>query len=202
MTYADIESVVRGNVDDAAADVQEAIDMAIKFLSSFFSVRKIDDSQTVSTGDTTISKPARAKKIYKLKIGNVYIKEADLDKLQAVEDEDSMRWHIEDNWIAGADNNIHLTEKVSSSDNGATVKIWYSAGFTPLAGTGSTDFPEELEPLVIMFATYFYYGLLVSYVKNNKAEFPNMTVWDVIAIWDTWRVHAFDLLELVKQQNP
>ena len=112
-----------------------------------------------------------------------------------------MRWHIEDHWIGGGDNNIHLTEAVSSEDNGATVKIWYLAGFTPLAGAGSSDLPEQLEPLMLMFATYFYYGLLVSYVKNNKAEFPNMTVWDVIAIWDTWRVHALDLLELTQKQN-
>lgn len=201
MTFAAIQSIVRTNINVDAGDVTEAIDMAVKFLSNFFSVRKIDDSQTVSTGDTTITKPARAKEIYMLKIGDTYIKKADLDKLQAVEDEDSMRWHVEDHWVAAADNNIHLTEAVDAADDGDTVKIWYFAGFTPMAGAGSSDVPEQLEPLLIMFATYFYYGLLVSYVKDNKAEFPDMTVWDVIAIWDTWRVHSFDLLDLVKQQG-
>lgn len=207
MTLEALQVIIKANINELTANndanVNTAIDMAIKFLSNFFSVRKIDDSQTVSTGDTTISKPARAKEIYMLKIGDTYIKKADLDKLQAVEDEDSMRWHIEDDFLAGADNNIHLTEAVDAADDGDTVKIWYIAGFTPLAGVAlsTTDLPEWLEPLLIIFATYFYYGILVSYVKDNKASFPDMTVWDVIAIWDTWRTHAFDLIDITQKQR-
>lgn len=203
MTIEALQTIIKDNVDDAGADVNAAIDMAIKFLSSFFNLRRIDDSQTVSTGDTTISKPSRCLKVSQLKIGDNFITKADMSKLQEIEDDDSQRWYAEDDFIDGADNNIHLTKAVSADDDGATVEIFYTAGFTPLAGVAesTTDLPERLEPLLISFATYFYYGILVSYVKNNKASFPNMTVWDVIAIWDTWRIHSFDLLDDVKKQH-
>lgn len=201
MTFAAIESVVRVNVDAASADVDEAIDMSIKFLSNFFTLRKLDTSQTVSTGDTSVNKPDRSKEVLMVKIGNTYIKKLDPDKIQANEDQNAQRWYIEDEFVSDTENKIHLTEVISAADDGQAVVIHYLAGFAPLGGAGSTDLPEQLEPLLIMFATYFYYGLLVSFVKNNKSSFPNMTVWDVIAIWDTWRVHAFDLLEITQKQR-
>ena len=203
MIIEDIQSIVRNNVDAAGADVNDAIDMAINFLSNFFYVRKIDDSQTVSTGDTDISKPDRCLKILTVKIGDDYIKKADLEKMQAIEDDNNQRWHIEDEFLSGDDNKIHLTKVISADGDGDKVYIWYLAGFTPLAGVAlsNTDLPGRLEPLLISFTTYFYYGILVSYVKNHKSEFANMTLWDVIAIWDTWRIHSFDLLEVVKKQN-
>ncbi|MCK5062107.1 hypothetical protein KAR28_06205 [Candidatus Parcubacteria bacterium] len=203
MTIEDLQSIIRNNVDDAEADVDKAIDLGINFLSNFFVCRKMKDDGTVTTGDTSIAKPDHCLKILHLKIGDDYIKKAELNKLQQIEDNDSMRWHVEDDFNSGAENKIQLTKAVSSGDNGDTVYIWYLAGFTPLAGAAlsETDLPERLEPLLISFVTYFYYGILVSYVKNNKSEFENMTLWDVIAIWDTWRIHSFDLLEIVKKQH-
>lgn len=203
MTLEALQAIIKNNVDDQTVNVDEAIDMAINFLSNFFVSRKIDDSKTVSTGDTSIVKPAHCLKILHVKIGDDYIKKAELNKLQQIEDDDSMRWHVEDDFNGGDDNKIHLTDAISSDDDGAKVYIWYLAGFTPLAGVAesTTDLPERLEPLLISFATYFYYGILVSYVKNHKSEFENMTLWDVIATWDTWRIHSFDLLEIVKKQH-
>jgi len=203
MTIEKIQAIIQDNINDPAANVNEAIDMAIKFLSNFFYVRKIDSSNTVTTGDLTIPKPDRCLKIMNLKISNDYIKKADENKLQEIEDNNVQKWYIEDEFLSGSSNVIHLTKAISSADSGATASIWYLSGFTPLLGVAEseTDVPERLETLLIMFATYFYYGILVSYVKNNKAEFPNMTVWDVIAIWDTWRVHAYDMLDIIKQQH-
>ncbi len=201
MTFADIESVVRGNVDTATADVDEAIDMAIRFLSNFFTLRKISTPTAAATGDTSIPKPDRCKEVLRVKIGNTYIKPLDPDKIQANEDQDAQRWYIEDEFVSDTENKIHLTESISAADDGAVIEIYYLAGFAPLGGTGSSDLPEQLEPIMIVFATYFYYGLLVSVVKNNKSTFPDMTVWDVIAIWDTWRTHAFDLLEFTQKQR-
>ena len=194
MVIEDLQAIVQNNVDDNSANVDEAIDMAINFLSNFFSVRKIDDSQTVATGGLYVAKPDRGLKIINVKIGTNYLIEADLTKMQNIEDSVVQSWYVEDEFIAGADNKIHFTNPIDAADNGATVYIQYLSGFTPLGGVAlsNTDLPERLEPLLISFATYFYYGILVSYVKNNKSSFENMTVWDVIAIWDTWRVHSFD----------
>ena len=203
MVLEDLQAIIQKNIDDTSANVDGAIDMAIKFLSNFFYLRKIDDSQTVSTDDAFLEKPDRCLGVRKVKIGDNYIKKADIDNLQEVEDNDIQRWYIEDEFLSGTDNKIHLTKPISSDDNGAAVYIWYLSGFTPLGGVAlsNTDLPESIEPLLITFGTYFYYGLLVSYVKNHKSEFPNMTVWDVIAIWDTWRIHSFDLLEKVQEQR-
>jgi len=203
MIIEDLQSIIQRNINDDSANVDSAIDLAINYLSNFFYVRKIDDSQTVSFGDESLEKPDRCLKILQVKIGDNYIKKADIGKLQAIEDDNSQRWYIEDEFLSGIDNKIHLTKAISSADNGGAVKIWYLAGFAPLDGVAlsKTDLPERLEPLLTSYATYFYYGLLVSYVKNHKAEFPNMTVWDVIAIWDTWRIHSFDLLEKVQKQH-
>jgi len=203
MVIEDIQSIIQSNIDDSSANVDDAIDMAIKFLSNFFNVRKIDTSITVASGDTTIKKPARCLKIILLKIGDNYISKADIEKLQAIENDESQRWHIEDDFLDGVDNNIHLTKAISANDAGSAVKVWYLAGFAPLAGVAgsTTDLPERLEPLLLSFATYFYYGILVSYVKNNKALFPNMTLWDIIALWDTWRAHSFDLLDIIKKEH-
>jgi len=203
MVIEDIQAIIKNNVDDQTVDVNEAIDLAIKFLSNFFPLRKIDDSQTLTTGDTSVDKPARCLTVLKLKLGDDYINKADLTKLQQIEDDESQRYYVEDEFIGGTDNKIHLTDAIGADQNGDKVYIHYLAGFTPLAGVAlaETDLPERLEPLLISFTTYFYYGILVSYVKNHKADFPNMTLWDVIAIWDTWRIHSFDLLEIVQKQH-
>ncbi len=201
MVIEDLQAIIQKNINDDSANVDDAIDTAIKFLSGFFYLRKIDDSQNVSTDDIFLGKPDRCLKVLIVKIGDDYIKEVKFNNLQAIEDNESQRWFVEDEFLSGADNKIHLTKAISSDDNGDQVLIWYLSGFTPLGGVAlsNTDLPEQLEPLLIVFATYFYYGLLVSYVKNHKAEFPNMTVWDVIAIWDTWRIHSFELLEMFQK---
>ena len=204
MVIEDIQVIIKNNIDDQTVNVDEAIDMAIKFLSNFFPVRKIEfGDNTVSTGDVSIVKPARCSKVLKVKIGDDYIKKADLDKMQEIEDDESQRYFVEDDFIAAADNKIHLAKAISADQNGDKIYIWYLAGFKPLAGVAvsTTDLPERLEPLLISFATYFYYGILVSYIKNNKAAFPNMTIWDVVAIWDTWRIHSFNLLKIVQKQH-
>lgn len=201
MTIAAIQAIIKNNIDDQTVNVDEAIDLAIKFLSNFFPLRKIDDSQTLTTGDTFVDKPARCLKVLTLKLGDDYIKKADLSKLQQIEDDESQRYYVEDEFIAGTDNKIHLTDAIGADQDGDKVYIHYLAGFTPKAGAGSPDLPERLEPLLISFATYFYYGILVSHVKNNKSNFPNMTLWDVIAVWDTWRIHSYDLLEIVQKQH-
>lgn len=201
MVIETLQSIIQKNVNDDSANVDDAIDTAIKFLSGFFHLRKIDDSQTVSTDDVFLEKPDRCLKVLRVKIGDAYITKAESDNLQDIEDSESQRWYVEDEFLSGADNKIHLTKAISSEDDGDDVIIWYLSGFTPLGGVAlsNTDLPEQLEPLLISFATYFYYGLLVSYVKNHKAEFPNMTVWDVIAIWDTWRIHSYELLEMLQK---
>lgn len=201
MVIEDIQSIIQDNVDDATANVDEAIDLSIKFLSNFFYLRKNKTGDAVTTGDTDIEKPDRCLKVLTVKIGDDYIKKAEMKKLQDIEDDESQRWFEEDEFIAGDENKIHLTKAISGADDGDAIVINYLSSFTPLAGVAlsTTDFPERLEPLFISFATYFYYGILVSYVKNNKSSFPNMTLWDVIAIWDTWRVHSFDLLEIIQK---
>ena len=201
MVIETLQGIIQKNVNDDSANVDDAIDTAIKFLSGFFHIRKIDNSQTVSTDDVFLEKPDRCLKVLTVKIGDTYITKANSDNLQDIEDNENQRWYIEDEFLSGAENKIHLTKAISSEENGDDVLIWYLSGFTPLEGTAEslTDLPEQLEPLLIVFATYFYYGLLVSYVKNHKAEFPNMTVWDVIAIWDTWRIHSFELLEILQK---
>lgn len=203
MNIDTLRGIIRNNINDLTADVDDSIDLGIKFMSNFFNIKKLDSSQTVSTGDTSLDKPARCLKVLSVKIGDAYIKKADLDKLQDIEDDESQRWYTEDDFIADTENKIHLTEAISVADNGGSVVIIYVAGFVPLAGVAGakTDLPERLEPLLTSFCTYFYYGILVSYVKNFKAEFPNMTLWDVIAIWDTWRIHSFDLLKITQKQH-
>ncbi len=198
-----LQTIVKANIDDASADVDASIDLAIQHLSNFFYLRKRDASLSASTNDETILKPDRSLKILSVRIGDIFIPKLDLDSEQAVEHKDTLRWYIEDDFISGTLNLIHLTKKLGVSFDGDPIVIRYLSGFTPLAGVAesSTDLPERLEGLLTAFATYFFYGILVSQIKNNKANFPNMTVWDVIAIWDTWRIHSNNLLKSTTKQK-
>lgn len=204
MVIEDLQTIIKSNIDDDAADVNEAIDMAIKYLSNFFGVRKIDSAQTVATNDTYIEKPDRCLEVLNVSIDtDGYLDEAKVTDFKDIMNADVRRWYIEDEYISGTDNKIHFTKAIDLADNGKTVYVQYLAGFTPLGGVAlsNTDLPERLEPLMISLATYFYYGILVSYVKNNKSSFENMTLWDVISVWDTWRIHSMDLLDSIKNRK-
>lgn len=201
MTYAALQTIIRNNVDESSGDVDAAIDLAIQHISNFFYLRKTKTATNAATGDTSIAKPDRCLKVLNVRIGDDFIKKLDLDKQQAAEDDNTLRWYIGDEFISGNENKIYLTKALGSSYDGNTVKVRYLAGFTPLNGSGSTDLPERLEAVLVSYATYFYYGILVSQIKNNKAAFPNMTIWDIIAIWDTWRIHSAHLLREIRKQH-
>lgn len=190
-TYATIEAQVRVNVNDTSAAVTQEIDDAINLLSNFFNRKLISEAISTVAGQTYIDYPTNPISIERVQIGdNEYI-EKSLSKIQSALDDESYAWYD----YNGKIQIIPTPTAVTAS------KIWYRAGFTPLAGAGSTDVPDRLVPLLIILATWLYFIQMVSKVSTARENFPDMTPEEAGKIATQWLKQFNDMMAIIKAQK-
>lgn len=190
-TFATIQSQVRANVNDTAADVTQEIDDAINLLSNFFSRKLISTAVSTVAGQSYISYPTNPISIERLQIGtNEYI-EKSLAKIQAAIDDESYAWYDYNGQI----------QIIPTPTAVTAAKIWYRAGFTVMAGAGSTDVPDRLVPLLIILATWLYYVQMLSKVSTARENFPDMTPDEAGKIATQWLKQFNEMMNIIKAQK-
>ena len=187
-TFATIQTLVRNNVNDSSADVTQEIDDAINLLSNFFSLKKISTAISTVASQAYITKPTNTIQIERLTIDDDEFKETSLAKLEDVETDKT------DNFYDYNDQ-IQITPTPISV---LATKIWYRAGFTALAGAGSTDVPDRLVPLLVILATWLYYVQMVSKVGTARENFPDMTPKEAGELATEWKKQFDSLLASIK----
>jgi len=187
MLLGAIQTIVRANVNDAAADVDQCIVDAVNFLSNFFSVRKIDTSETTILDATVIDYACDFLRVRQLIINGDYIKELGSDEdLENIDNEDTQRWFI-------ADGQIQLTEGMSST--GDPIIIHYDSEFIQPEAATNTDVPNRLLELIFVGATYRYFGILAAAVMTARHDYPDVNPKEIIAARDQWKENFDDLLK-------
>ena len=189
-TFTIIQSQVRANVNDATANVTQTIDDAINLLSNFFS-RKVIGAGNTTANQAYITYPTGAVTIERITIGGEEYEEKTLQKLEAAENDESKAWY-------DYDGKIQLLPTPTAV---SATKIWHRAGFTPLAGAGSTDVPDRLAPLLIILATWLWYVQMLSKVSTARETFPDMTPDEAGKIATQWLKQFTDMLALIKAQK-
>lgn len=190
-TYDTIEAQVRANVNDTGAAVTQVIDDAVNLLSNFFSRKLISTAISTVAGQTYIAYPTNPISIERLQIGtNEYI-EKSLAKIQAAIDDGSYGWYDYNGQI----------QIIPTPTAVTAAKIWYRAGFTVMAGAGSTDVPDRLVPLLIILATWLYYVQMLSKVGTQRAEFPDMNPDEAGKIATQWLKQFNEMLNIIKAQK-
>ncbi len=190
-TYATIEAQVRANVNDTAAAVTQEIDDAVNLLSNFFNRKLISTAISTVIGQTYLSYPTNPIAIEKLKIGdNEYI-EKPLQKIEAATEAESYSWYDYNGQI----------QIIPTPTAVTAAKIWYRAGFTPMAGAGSTDVPDRLVPLLVILATWLYYVQMLSKVGTERANFPDMDPDEAGKIATQWLKQFNEMMNIIKAQK-
>lgn len=190
-TYAIIEAQVRANVNDTSAAVTQEIDDAVNLLSNFFHQKKIDSSIATVDAQDYITRPSTALEIVRVKIGDDEYGEAKIADLAAAEENEEKKWY---DW----DGKIQLIPTPTAV---STTKIWTKAGFTPMAGAGSTDIPDRLVPLLVVLATWLYYVQMVSKVISARELYPDVKPDEIEAIQKNWKKAFDELLSSIKNQK-
>ena len=190
MKLGEIQTIVRANVDNASADVDQCIIDAINFLSSIFPLKKIDDTDTTTADQSYIDEPTGFIKLNRLTIDGVEILELiDLDHLQSAEDNELTRWY-------SYNGKIQLTEAMTAS--GDEIKTWFDALYKIPEAAVDTDVPDELLGLVYVGATWRYYGIMVSKVIANRQDYPDVNPDEIREIRDQWGKDFNNLLQKLR----
>lgn len=190
-TYAVIEAQVRANVNDTSAAVTQEIDDAVNLLSNFFHQKKIDSSLSTVVDQAYITRPTTALEIVRVKIGDDEYNEVKISDLAAAETNEEKKWY---DW----DGKIQIIPTPSAV---STCKIWTRAGFTPMAGAGSTDVPDRLVPLLVVLATWLYYVQMVSKAISARELYPDVKPNEIEAIQKNWKKAFDELLNSIKNQK-
>lgn len=164
-TYSTIEAQVRANVNDATAGVSQEIDDAINLLSNFFSLKKVSESIDTVANQNYIDQPTRCLEVLRVIINDVEYSKATPSDLKNADEYDNRTW-------AQWDDKIKITPTPSSVED---CEIWYRAGFAPLGGTGSTDIPDRLVPLLVILASWLYFLQMMVKVATARENYPDMT---------------------------
>lgn len=190
-TYAVIEAQVRANVNDSAAAVSQEVDDAINLLSNFFTLKKIDTAQVTVANQAYMTKPTNCIELERVKIDDEEYEETSLLNLKGHETDENKSFH-------DYDGKIQLNPTPTSV---LTSKIWYKAGFTALAGAGSTDVPDRLVPLLVLLATWLYFVQMVSKVGTARENYPDMTPAEAGDIAIVWKKQFDSMLATIKAQK-
>ena len=186
MQLGDIQTIVRANVDDAAADVDQCIVDAVNYLNNFFYVPKTDETQSAVVDQDYLDIPAASLKVRRLKIGDDFISElADYENLEDVDDVGKMRWYE-------CNGKIELTLEMSSTD---PVIIWFDSEFTQPEAAVDTDVPNKLLELVYTGATYRFFDKLAAKVATNRQKYPDVSPREIDGMRKQWKDRFDNLLE-------
>lgn len=185
MNLTEIRVIIRDNVNNATAEVDQEVEDAVNFLSNFFHARKIDTSQTTVTGQNWITLAADFLKLKQLRIDGEYIKELLNDELyEAVDDEERQRWHI-------SDERVNLITDMSTT--GKPIAYLYEASFVQPELAVDTDVPDKLIELVYRGATYRYFDKLATKIATERENYPDVTPKEIEAMRKQWK-ESFDSL--------
>lgn len=188
-SFATIQTAVRNNVGNSAADVTQAIDNAVNYLSNFYHLKKIGTANTVA-GTDNVSQPTNCIEVMGIEVGDDYFDKIIIKKLEETEDFKDEKFYTLD------DGKIYILPTPTAI---AAVKIWYKSGFTPMAGAGNTDVPDRLVPILIVLATWFYFVQMVSRTATQREMFPNATPEEMQKIADSWNKQFEALLKITIQ---
>jgi len=179
MKLGDIETIVRNYVNDAAADVHQAIIDAINHLSIFYGIIKFDKSQTTVANQDYLDLPVGAVEILSVEINGEFIKPLqEYETLESVKNESAERWHI-------ANDRIELTEEMSTT--GEAVRIVYRGMYTLPEVAVDTNVPDKFLELIYVGATFRYFRALATKVMTSRADYPDVTPKEIIAVRDQWK---------------
>lgn len=190
-TFAVIQSTVRNNVNDSAADVTQEIDDAINLLSNFFTLKKIDTSISTVTNQDNINKPANCVEVMKLKIGSDHYTEKRLTEIKENEEAESKCFY---DW----NEKIQL---IPTPTGVSSAKIWFLGGFTPLGGTGSTDVPDRLVPVLCVLATWLYYVQLVAKNTVARENLPDIEPSEIRELAKHWKQTFDEMVSSIQNQK-
>ena len=194
MIYSAIETQVRANVNSATAVVSGVIDDAIYYLGNFFSLKKIDATQSTTAGQAYITRPTRCQKVKYLKIGDTVYDPIKEENIEETED-----YELE-KYIEKDDGKIYLYPTPTAV---AAAIIHYKSSYTPLAGVaGATcDVQDEYLPLVIIIATWFYWLTIAGQTGTQRELFPDMTPKEAMEMADTWEKRFELLLDKITERK-
>jgi len=190
-TFTQIQSAVRANVNDITASVTQDIDDAVNMLSNFFSLKKINTSIPTVASQNYIDKPSNTIEIERIEIDTKPYNETNLAKISVNENDESKRFYDYNGAI----------QILPTPTSAVATKIWYRSGFTPLAGSESTDVPDRLVPLLIILATWFYFLRIVSKVGTERQSYPDMTPKEAGDIATEWKKQFDSMLTSIKTQK-
>lgn len=186
MKLGGIQTIIRANVNDAAADVDQCIIDAVNFLNNFFHIKKTDTSQTTTADQTYLTLPTGCLRVSEIEINGEFIDElVDENRLEDVDNEGVQRWYI-------YNDKIELTNAMTTT--GEAITIWHDAEFTQPEAAVDTDVPTKLLELVYVGATYRYFGILAAKVMTSRQSFPDVSPKEILAARDDWKKIFDDLL--------
>lgn len=166
-TFTTIQTQVRALVGVSDASVTQQIDDAVNLLSNFFQLEKITTDNFVAN-QGYITKPSGAIEVTRLKdtTDEEEYKKAGLGELKEAD-------YYEKRTFREYNGQIRVTPTPTAAN---AIEIWYRGGFTPMAGSGSTDVPDRLVPLLILLAGWLYFLGLVSKAAVARDEIPDSTI--------------------------
>lgn len=195
MTYSQIETVIRANVNDSSALVAQPIDDAINYLSNYFDLKTIDVTQSTSIGAKTLNLPKLCKYISSISFDGENIERASsVSHFQKLKELDAQRW-------MEYDGKIQFTAPFTSV---IPVEIMFHSKFTPLAGVANAtcDVPDHLLPLLFVYATYFYYLKMLAIMAVSRETYPDITPEELKQYVNEWKITADDLLKKILDNSP
>ncbi|MDX9856102.1 MAG: hypothetical protein RBS86_04805 [Candidatus Moranbacteria bacterium] len=192
-TFADLEDIVQDNVNDSTADVVQPIDDAIDYLSNFFGLNKIDTSQDTAVDGTTLDIPTGSKKILSVKVGDDFIEKISISKIAEMEENGAQRFYE-------FNSKINFTDEFDSVED---TEIFYEAKFTRLAGVAAAvcDVPEYLQPLLVIYATYFYYMKMLATMATSRESYPDIEPEELRQYAKEWKETGDELLMSIYEKS-
>jgi hypothetical protein len=185
----EITTIVNDYLDDAAADVEQAIIDSVNFLSNMFSVDSIDETQSTVETELTLDIPDDSVKIDSVFIGGEEIRKLkSLDDLQTVLDIGERRWYE----FGG------LIQFTLAFDAVATTQIFYQKGFTEPETAVDTDVPERMLELVYIGAQYRYYNTLITRIVTNRLKLPDVKTEDLRKVRDDIKNTYFGKIKIIQ----
>lgn len=188
-TFSTIQTQVRALVGDTSASVTQQIDDAVNLLSNFFQLEKVGTG-TFTVDQAYITKPTNALEIIRLKdtADEKEYKKADIPSLKNADYYETRTFRL-------ANDQVRVTPTPSAAN---AYEIWYRAGFTPMAGSGSTDVPDRYVPLLILLAGWLYFVGVASKAAVSRENYPDSTITEAKEAADAIKKQFDSMVDSIK----
>ena len=193
MNLVEIRAIVHDYIDDTTVTVDQHIIDSVNYLSNFFHLKKIDDTDTSVADQDYLDVPTNSKEIRRLMIDDEEIKKLEeFNDQKDAEDKSAQRWY-EDN------EKIMLTQDMDST--GDEIKKWYNKKFKVPEAAVNTDVPDEILELVYVGAAWRYWRKIVSTVASNREDYPDTDPDEARRILRNWKDEFKYLMEEYKKER-